>query len=102
MMLCIVERHGMFLFVYGLFNDAVSSSDYIAWNDRMINERWIGKDVEGSGRGLIEASIPVFFLEELRKTTENLSGKPLSGPRLNPGTPEYKAGLPTTQLLSAV
>jgi hypothetical protein len=36
-----------------LFNDAVSSSDFIASNDRMINEKWIGKDVEGSGRGII-------------------------------------------------
>jgi hypothetical protein len=26
------------LFIYGLLNDAVSSSDYIASNDRMINE----------------------------------------------------------------
>jgi hypothetical protein len=25
-------------FIYGLFNNAVSSSDYIALNDRMINE----------------------------------------------------------------
>jgi hypothetical protein len=42
-----------YLFVYGLFNDAVSSSDYIASNDGMINEYWIGKDMEGSGIGLI-------------------------------------------------
>jgi hypothetical protein len=26
------------VFIYGLFNDAVSSSDYIATNDRMNNE----------------------------------------------------------------
>jgi hypothetical protein len=35
----------LFLFVCGLFNDAVSSSDYVASNDRMINElEWIWKD----------------------------------------------------------
>jgi hypothetical protein len=37
----------------GLFNDAVSSTDYIASNDRVINENLIGKDMEGSGRRLI-------------------------------------------------
>jgi hypothetical protein len=39
-------------FVCGLFNDAISSSHYTASNDRMINEWRIGKDMEGSGRGL--------------------------------------------------
>jgi hypothetical protein len=28
--------------------------DYTALNDRMIDEWWIGKGLEGSGRGLIE------------------------------------------------
>jgi hypothetical protein len=28
----------IYLFIHGLFNDAVSRSDYIASNDRMINE----------------------------------------------------------------
>jgi hypothetical protein len=37
-----------FLFNYGLFNKAVSSSDYTASTDRMISEKWIGKDTEGS------------------------------------------------------
>jgi hypothetical protein len=36
-----------------LLNDAVGKSDYIAWNERMINERWSGMDMEGSGRDLI-------------------------------------------------
>jgi hypothetical protein len=34
------------IFIYGLFNDALSSSDYIVLNDRMINEWWIRMDVE--------------------------------------------------------
>jgi hypothetical protein len=38
--------------VYGLFNDAVSSTDYKLPDDRMINESWIGKDMEGRGRDL--------------------------------------------------
>jgi hypothetical protein len=43
--------HG--LFIYNLFNNAVSSSDYIASNDRMTNEYRTGKDMEGSSRGII-------------------------------------------------
>jgi hypothetical protein len=39
--------------ICGLFNDAVSSSVYIVSSDMMTNELWIGKEVEGSGRGLI-------------------------------------------------
>jgi hypothetical protein len=37
--------HRLF-FVYGSFNDIVSSSDYIAWNEKTIHERWIGNNVE--------------------------------------------------------
>jgi hypothetical protein len=40
------------LFILGLLNDVVGSSDYIESNDNMINE-WVRKDVEGSVRGLI-------------------------------------------------
>jgi hypothetical protein len=35
-----------------LFTHVVSSSDYTALKDRLINE-WLGKDVEGSTHGLI-------------------------------------------------
>jgi hypothetical protein len=38
--------------MYGLFNDAVSSSDYLC---RMTNEYSIRKDVDGSGRGLMHS-----------------------------------------------
>jgi hypothetical protein len=33
--------------------DTVSGSEYMRWNDRMIGGKWAGKDVEGSGCGLI-------------------------------------------------
>jgi hypothetical protein len=42
------------LFSCSLFNDAVSSSDDMASNGKMIGEWWIGKDWEGSGRVLNE------------------------------------------------
>jgi hypothetical protein len=41
------------LFVYGLFNDAVSSSDCVRLNDRATNEQRFVKDTEGSGCGLV-------------------------------------------------
>jgi hypothetical protein len=44
---------------FGLFNDAVSSPDCITSNDRLINEQWIRKEMEGSGRGFIWGSIQV-------------------------------------------
>jgi hypothetical protein len=46
---------GLFYLVlaYGLFNDAFSNSEYITSNYRMIDEKLIGKDVEGSGYALI-------------------------------------------------
>jgi hypothetical protein len=40
------------LFTYSFLNNAVSSSDGIVFSDRMINKR-SGKDMEGSGHGLI-------------------------------------------------
>jgi hypothetical protein len=45
-----------------------------------------GKDVEGSGLELILSSYPSICLEALRKTTKNLSGQPVLGPRFEPET----------------
>jgi hypothetical protein len=48
----------IYLFIRSAFSDAVSCSYYIASNDRVINEKWIWKDVERSGRG--RGTIPAF------------------------------------------
>jgi hypothetical protein len=40
-------------FIYGSFNDALSSSYSKAPNDRIINDYCIGKYIDGSGRDLI-------------------------------------------------
>lgn len=37
------------IITYGLFNDAANCSDYMMSNNRMINEQWIEKVVEGCG-----------------------------------------------------
>jgi hypothetical protein len=67
----------------------------------MISEWWwIGKDLAGSGRGLILKYYPRIRLEELRKTTENLSqDSRSSGRKSNPWPPEYEAGVPTVEQL---
>jgi hypothetical protein len=39
--------------VCSLFNDVLCISDYTASNEEMIAERYIGKDEEGTGCGLI-------------------------------------------------
>jgi hypothetical protein len=56
-----IQRHCQLLRLY-----AISSN-------KRIGEWWIGKDVEGSGRGLVFRYYPGIFLERLMKTTENLS-----------------------------
>jgi hypothetical protein len=60
-----------------------------------MGEWWIGKDMEGSGRGLILRYYPCICLEGLRKATKILSqdiqvniayvfeGTPLNNPRVN-------------------
>jgi hypothetical protein len=40
-------------FIWGLINGAVSSSDYIAWENRMVNNEWILTDMERHSRDLI-------------------------------------------------
>jgi hypothetical protein len=39
----------LFSVTYGLFNDAISNSDHIASNYRIINEYGTGRDLEGGG-----------------------------------------------------
>jgi hypothetical protein len=56
-MLLYLRTGKQFLCLCVLFNDTVSSSDYIALNDNVINEQWIWKDMEGSGHGLVYGSI---------------------------------------------
>lgn len=53
-------RRLWWIMIRGLFNDAVSSADYIVSNGRMINEIRIEKEVERSGIGLFQSIIPDF------------------------------------------
>jgi hypothetical protein len=59
----------VFLFIYGLFEDAISGPNYVAFNDNMNNEL---KRVEGSGRGLISGTI-LTFAGALKETMRHLS-----------------------------
>jgi hypothetical protein len=85
-------------FFGSLFNGAFQRLlDYIASNEGVISELWVGKDVEGSGRGLIFWNYPNICLEGQRKITRNFSRdmRP-PGRDLSPGPPEYEVGVLTT------
>jgi hypothetical protein len=61
-------------------------------NGRVISEWWIGKYLEGSGRGLILRYYPGIRLEGLRKTTKSFGQDSRFPSRdLSPGPPEYEA-----------
>jgi hypothetical protein len=60
--------------VGNLFYDALSVTTLYSVDDRVISEWWwIGKDLVGSGCGLILKYYPGIREEELRKTTEALN-----------------------------
>jgi hypothetical protein len=82
------------LFIYGLFNDTVSSSDFIASNGKMIN-KLVGIRKEASPNLRYYYGI---CLEGLRKIT-NISTQDYQSPgqHLTPGFPEYEAGVLTIQ-----
>jgi hypothetical protein len=77
------------LFIYGLLNHAISSSDCIVSNDK-----WI-MNLKGYGRKQSSPNLryyPGFCLMDVKKTTKRLSNdsQSLSQDR-NRGPPEYKA-----------
>jgi hypothetical protein len=74
-------------FIYGLFKDTDSNSDYIPLNDGMIWEEWIGKNVEKKQPWPNLRYYPGIYPEELRKTMKNLSQDIWS---LNPEPPNMK------------
>jgi hypothetical protein len=78
-----------------LFNDAFSViSRCMAWNEGGDKKCWVREDVQGSGRGLILMYYPSIYLDGLKKNTENLSQDSRSLDwYLNPGHPEYQAGV---------
>jgi hypothetical protein len=63
----------IYLFIYRLFFNDFSVTDYFAWNERVISEWWTGKDLGGNGRSLILRYYPRIRLEELRENTKDLS-----------------------------
>jgi hypothetical protein len=57
----------------------VSSSIDIALNDTIIEEWWIGKDVEGNGHDFFQSTIPTFIWRDRRKpgkTSARIVGVP--------------------------
>jgi hypothetical protein len=88
----------IFIYLWFIHQRFLTSSDYIASKDRMINEWWIGKDVEGSDRGLIWGNIPAVAWRDWGKPRETSGSRP-PGRDLKPGPLEYEAGVWRVQLV---
>jgi hypothetical protein len=89
-----IFRSRLVLFICSLFYGVFSLTKNIA-----ISEWRIGKDLEGSGRGLILKYYSGIRVEGLRKTTKDLSQDsrfPVWD--LSPGPPKYEAGVLTALL----
>jgi hypothetical protein len=85
--LCLNISTDLNLFMYDLFNDAVSSSGYMALNDRMISEKWGGSKAYGSSRGLILVpAIIAFAHRNWGKTKTSPSGLSVFWQRFETGT----------------
>jgi hypothetical protein len=67
-----VQWQALLLFIYGVFKNAVKSSEYMSSNDEMVNGKWIGKNVLKSGCDNLKCYLRI-NLEGWSKTTENLS-----------------------------
>jgi hypothetical protein len=78
--------------VGSLFNDAFSVTRLYSVDDRTISELLIGKDLVGSGRGLILSYYPGIHLERLKKPMKNFSCNSRSpGLRIEPGTSRIRS-----------
>jgi hypothetical protein len=73
-----------------LFKDAVSSSDYVASNDGMISEQWIGKDMEGSRLVMTQSTMPAFSWRDQGKPQQLQSGLTASVSRFEPWIPRIQ------------
>jgi hypothetical protein len=82
-------------YTYGLFNDAVSSSAYIVQNDVLSNE-CSGIDVEV---GMAKNKVLFWHFPGGAKENHEICHDSQSlGRDMNPGHPEYEAGVLSTQL----
>jgi hypothetical protein len=55
------------LFLWFLFHDAFGVSDHIVLMEEWLFERWMGKNLRRSGRGVKDNSIPTFAVENWGK-----------------------------------
>jgi hypothetical protein len=62
----------IYFFICVLFDDAVIIADYIYLNDVMTDEYCILKGGEGTDRGLILGTIPLYFPRETEEHRENV------------------------------
>jgi hypothetical protein len=87
--------YGHALKVPSLFYDAFSVTKLHTVDDMTSEWWWIGKDLVGSGRGLILRYYPGISLDGLSKTTKPCDNSRSSGQESNPVPPDYEAGVLT-------
>jgi hypothetical protein len=74
-----------FIYICGLFNGTLSSSDYIMSNDRMIISSEFENDVEEWRYGLSRDTLPAFFWEGGLAETCSQYTYLVSRPKYDPG-----------------
>jgi hypothetical protein len=57
-----LPREFVYIYIYNLLSDAVSSLNNMALDGRMINEWWTAKDERESGRNVVEGNNQIFAL----------------------------------------
>jgi len=78
------------LYIYVSCNEAVISSDYTASDSKMLNEPYIGRNIEGSGRILIRSNTPKFAGGTEKNHERPHSGSSLIVQTFKPGTSAIK------------
>jgi hypothetical protein len=87
-----------FLCLWVILRRFFSNQVYIASNDRVISERWTGKDLEGSDSGLFLWYYTDIHLDDWRKTVKILSQNSwYPGRDLNLVPPVCEAGMLTNR-----
>jgi len=52
-----IVKNSIDLFIFCLFSDIFSGSDYVVLNNAVITAQWIGRDVKGAGHGMIRGNV---------------------------------------------
>jgi hypothetical protein len=92
-----IQKHGQLFSLLYNFIDTFSDSDYVALKKGVISERWIGKDVNGRGRGIIIRYYPSIWTDWGKSQKTSVMIADLWANILTWYLPNTKQGVLTTQ-----